>query len=399
MNLIADKIAKNIKPSITLAVESRAIELKAQGISIISLGVGEPDFDTPEYIKKAAIDAINQGYTKYSPTGGYKELRQAIIDKFKRDNGLEFNLKQISVGSGAKQVIYNAMMATLNPGEEVIIVTPFWVSYPEMVKMADGVPVIVQSNEDFSLNIANIEKAITAKTKWLMINSPNNPSGVVYSYQQLRALADMLLKYSQVHILSDDIYEHLIYDEVKFHTLAAIEPKLANRVLTVNGVSKAYAMTGWRLGYCGGPEELIKAMITVQSQTTSNPCSISQKAAEAALNGPQNHIKEHNQLFLQRRDETAKLFNQIKGLKCQVPNGAFYLMIDCQELFGKKTLEGKVINNSVDMAAFLLEQAHVAVVAGSPFGAEGFFRISYATSLENLQSALARIKKACELLV
>ena len=396
MSFIADKIIKNIKPSITLAVESRAAELKAQGAPIISLGVGEPDFDTPRNIKDAAIDAINQGYTKYTPIGGYKDLRQAIIAKFKRENGLEFSLNQILVGSGAKQVIYNALAASLNLNEEVIIVAPYWVSYPEMVKMADAVPVIVQSNENFSLNISNIEKAITPNTKWLILNSPNNPSGIVYSYEELRSLADMLLNYPQVHILSDDIYEHLIYDNVKFHTIAAVEPKLKDRILTVNGVSKAYAMTGWRLGYCGGSEELIKAMITVQSQTTSNPCSIAQKAAQEALNGTQEFIKEHNQLLVQRRDETAKLLNQIKGLKCQVPQGAFYLMVDCTELFGKKTVEGKLINNSVDVASFLLEEAHVSVVAGSPFGAEGFFRVSYATSLENLKTACARIKKICE---
>ena len=400
MSFISNNIINNIKPSLTLLVDAKANELKSQGYKVISLGVGEPDFDTPDNIKAAAIDAINRGYTKYTTAGGAKELKAAIINKFKRENNIEYKENEICVSSGAKQVIYNAFMATLNHGDEVIILAPFWVSYPEMVKISGGLPVIVNCDEknNFGLNIEAIEQAINLKTKWLMINSPNNPCGSVYSYNELRALADMLLKYENVHVLSDDIYEHLIYDNEKFYTLAEVEPKLKNRILTVNGVSKTYAMTGWRLGYGAGSAELIKAMGIVQSQSTSGACSISQMAAVEALNGPQDFIQERNKIFINRRNMVAKNLNQIQGLKCSIPKGAFYLFVDCSGLFGKKTPQGIILNDSNAVATYLLEQVYVAVVAGSAFGTEGYFRISYATSDANLIESYKRIKEACELL-
>lgn len=401
MSFISDNITKNIKPSITLLVDAKANELKAQGYDVISLGVGEPDFDTPNNIKQAAIDAIKRGYTKYTSSGGAKELKTAVINKFKRENNIEYKENEICISSGAKQVIYNAFMATLNPGDEVIITAPFWVSYPEMVKISGGVPVIVNCNplNNFSLDIDAIEKAITPKTKWLLLNSPNNPSGAICGYEELKALADMLLKHEHVHILSDDIYEHLIYDNELFHTLAEIEPKLKNRTLIVNGASKAYAMTGWRLGYGAGPVELIKAMMIVQSQSTSGACSISQMAAVEALNGPQDFIKESKEAYKNRRNIVVELLNQIPELNCTLPKGAFYIFIDCSKLFGKKTPKGQFINNSNDVATYLLEQVYVAVVAGSAFGMEGYFRISYATSEANLIECCKRIKEACEALI
>ena len=398
MSIVADYLTKNIKPSLTLLVDTKANELRAQGHQIISLGVGEPDFNTPDNIKTAAIEAIHNNYTKYSSSGGIKELKNAIISKFMRENNLQYNSDEICVSAGAKQVIYNAFMASLNPKEEVIILSPYWVSYTEMVKIAGGEPVIVNCDvkNNFSLPIAEIEKAITSKTKWLMLNSPNNPCGSVYTYDELRALADMLLKHEHVYILSDDIYEHLIYDQTKFHTIAEIEPKLKARVLTINGVSKAYAMTGWRIGYCGGPAELIKAMCMVQSQSTSGACSISQMAAVEALNGPQDFIQERNKILVSRRNLIVETINQIPGLKCTTPKGAFYVFVDCSAMFGKKTPAGKIINDSNDVASYILEQAHVAVVSGDAFGpnANGFFRVSYATSNDNLVESCRRIKMA-----
>ncbi len=400
MSFISNNIANNIKPSITLLVDAKAKELKANGCDVISLGVGEPDFDTPENIKLAAIDAINQGYTKYTTAGGAPELKAAIINKFKRENNIEYTANEVCVSAGAKQVIYNALMATLNPGDEVIIMAPFWVSYPEMVKIAGGVPVIVSSDikNNFSLQIDVIEKAITLNTKWLMLNFPNNPCGSVASYDELRSLADMLLKHEHVHILSDDIYEHLIYDNEKFYTLAEVEPKLKNRILTVNGVSKTYAMTGWRIGYGAGSAELIKAMGIMQSQSTSGACSISQMAAVEALNGPQDFIKSRNHIYKARRNMMVENLNQAQGLKCNIPKGTFYLFIDCSGLFGKKTPQGKIIEDSNDVATYFLEQVYVAVVAGSAFGIEGYFRISYATSEANLIESCKRLKQACALL-
>ena len=381
-------------------VETKARELKSQGHPVISLGTGEPDFDTPEHIKLAAINAIEKGHTKYTPIGGMQGLKSAIIEKFKRENNIEYNANEICVSSGAKQIVYNAFMASMNPNDEVIIISPYWVSYPEMVKIAGGVPVIVGLNasNDFKLEADKIEKSITNKTKWILINSPNNPSGTVYSYDELRALADILLKYEHVHVLTDDIYEHLVYDKVKFHTLAGVEPKLKNRVLTVNGVSKTYAMTGWRIGYCGGPAELIKAMTIIQSQSTSNPCSISQMAAIAALNGQQDFINDNNKVFTQRRNMVAKHLNEISGLKCPISQGAFYLFVNCSGLFGKKTPNNHILKNSNDVATYFLEEVHVAVVSGDAFGADGFFRLSYAISEKNLLEGCKRIKQACEIL-
>jgi len=400
MSFISDNITKNIKPSITLLVDAKANELRAQGYNVISLGVGEPDFDTPDNVKQAAIDAIKRGYTKYTSSGGAKELKTAVVNKFKRENNIEYNENEVCISSGAKQVIYNAFMATLNPGDEVIIISPFWVSYPEMVKISGGIPVIVNSNpsDNFSLNIGNIEKVITPKTKWLLLNSPNNPSGSVYSFQELRSLADMLLNHEHVHILSDDIYEHLIYADERFYNIVEVEPKLKNRTLIVNGASKAYAMTGWRVGYGAGHKDLIKAMMVVQSQSTSGACSISQMAALEALNGSQEFIKKSKEAYINRRNMVVELLNQIAGIKCVLPKGAFYIFVDCSSLFGKKTPQGKVINDSNDVATYLLEQAYVAVVAGSAFGMEGYIRISYATSEANLKECCQRIKSACDLI-
>ncbi len=400
MSLVADYLTKNIKPSPTLAVAAKAAELKAQGHPVINLGVGEPDFDTPENIKLAAIDAINSGYTKYTPVGGLKALKEAIVNKFKRENNLEYSLNEVFASCGAKQTIYNAMMASINPGEEVIIPAPYWVSYSDIVKLAGGIPIIIESdnNNNFALRVEAIKNAITSKTKWIFLNSPSNPCGVVYSYAELRALADVLLKNEHVYVLSDDIYEHLVYDQAKFYTIAEVEPALKNRVLTVNGISKTYAMTGWRIGYCGGPLELIKAMDVIQSQSTSNPCSISQMAAIAALNGPQGFIKENNKIFAHRRDIVVKSLNETPGLKCTIPHGAFYVFFDCSALFGKQTPTGKTLKSSDDVATYFLEQVYVAMVAGSSFGVEGYCRISYALSDADIIEACQRIKNACGLL-
>jgi aspartate aminotransferase len=329
-----------------------------------------------------------------------KELKNAIINKLKRENNLEYNINQICVSSGAKQVIYNAFMASLNPGDEVIILTPYWVSYPEMVKIAGGIPIIVKGDakNNFCLNIEEIEKAITPKTKWLMINSPNNPSGIIYSYEELKALANMLAKHQHVHILSDDIYEHFNYDNNNFYALAQIAPELKNRILTVNGVSKTYAMTGWRIGYAAGPIELINAMGIVQSQSTSGACSISQMAAVEALNGPQDFVEKNRDIFSKRRNLVVNSLNQIPGIKCATPKGAFYVFPDCSNLLGKKTPEGKTLHDSNDLATYLLEQGHVAAVSGDAFGADGFLRISYSTKEENLKEGCDRISKACQLL-
>lgn len=399
MSLVSDYLTKNIKPSATLAATAKAAELKSQGHPIISLGAGEPDFSTPEYIKIAATNAINNNYTKYTPVGGLKALKEAIISKFKRENNIQYNLNEVSASTGAKQVIYNAMMASLNPGEEVIILAPYWISYSEIVKIAGGVPVVIEPKDNsFKLDIEAIKNAITSKTKWIFINSPNNPSGVVYSYDEIRSIADILLDHKHVHALSDDIYEHLVFDDAKFHTIASVEPKIKDRVLTINGVSKAYCMTGWRLGYGAGPAELIKAMEIIQSQSTSNASSISQMATIAALNGPQDFILEHNKTFSRRRDMGVNLINAIAGLNCKTPQGAFYIFFDCSDLFGKTTSNGIILNNNDDVATYLLEQVYVAVISGSSFGIKTHCRISYAMSDEDLIEACNRIKKACELL-
>ncbi len=395
MAFISDSL-KKIKPSPTLAVTAKAAELKAAGKDIIGLGAGEPDFDTPVNIKEAAKKAIDKGETKYTAVDGTPALKKAVVDKFKRENGIEYTPANITVGTGGKQVIYNALLATLNPGDEVIIPAPYWVSYPDIVALGNGTSVFVECSEaaGFKMKADQLRKAITPKTKWVILNSPSNPTGAAYTHAELKALTDVLLEFPHVYILSDDIYEHVNYDGFKFHTVVQVEPKLKDRTLTCNGVSKAYSMTGWRIGYAGGPVELIKAISVIQSQSTSNPSSISQAAAVEALNGVQDFIAPNNELFKRRRDMLVKGLREIPGLTCNNPEGAFYVFPGCSGLFGKKTANGKVINNDNDFAAYLLEDYLVAVVPGIAFGAEGFFRISYATSDENLQKALQRIAEA-----
>jgi aspartate aminotransferase len=395
--LIANRL-KTIRPSPTLAVNRKAAELRASGLDVIDLGVGEPDFPTPLHIIEAAKVAMDKGETKYTIVDGSMALKKAICGKFERENNLKYATDQITVGTGAKQVLFNALFATINPGEEVIIPAPYWVSYLDIVAFAEGTPVIVNTKESsgFKLKPEDLEKAINENTKWLILNSPSNPTGSAYSFEELKALADVLLKYPQVLIMTDDIYEHVIYDGFKFATIAQVEPELFSRTFTLNGVSKAYAMTGWRLGYGGGSKEIIKAISVIQSQSTSNPCSISQAAAIAALNGKQEFIEENNAIFQRRRDLVVKALNEIKGIRCSNPNGAFYVFPSCHDLIGKKTPKGMVIKNDNDFAAYLLEEALVAVVPGIAFGAENYFRISYATSDDLLEKACERIAKACK---
>lgn len=395
MALTADRL-NNIKPSPTIAVTTKAKELRAAGKDVIGLGAGEPDFDTHDTVKEAAIAAIKNGDTKYTPVDGTPALKQAIIDKFKRENNLTYAANQISVGTGGKQVLFNALYASVNAGEEVIIPAPYWVSYPDMVAIAEGVPVIVQcsAENNFKLQPEDLRAAITDKTKWVMLNSPSNPTGAAYSREEMKALTDVLLEFPHVYVMTDDIYEHITYDNFEFVTIAEVEPKLFDRTLTVNGVSKAYSMTGWRIGYAGGPAELIKGMAKIQSQSTSNPCSISQAAAAQALNGTQDYIGEWVESFQRRRNLVVEGLNAIEGLSCNTPEGAFYVFPRCDALYGKKTPAGTSIENGTDLATYLLEEALVAVVPGIAFGSEPFFRISYATSDEALTEALARIKAA-----
>jgi len=392
MSIISDSL-KRIKPSPTIAVSQKARELKAAGKDVIGLGAGEPDFDTPDNIKEAAIKAIKDGDTKYTAVDGTPALKRAIVDKFKRENNLNYFTDQITVGTGGKQVLYNAFMATLNKGDEVLIPAPFWVSYPDMVLLAGGNPKIVKCNENdgFKLTPKNLKKAITKKTKWLILNSPSNPTGVAYTKEEIEALSEVLIKNKNVHILSDDIYEHITYDNFNFFTIAQVS-KLKNRTLTMNGVSKSYAMTGWRIGYAAGPKEIIKAISKIQSQSTSNPSSISQAAAVEALNGTQDFIKERANAFKERRDFVVNSLNNIKGISCLKPSGAFYVFPSCKKLLGKKTK----LKTDKDFVEKLLEEALVAVVQGSAFGLDGYFRISYATSMDNLKKALERIKSFCE---
>ncbi len=396
MSFLASSLS-NIKPSPTIAVSMKAAELKAAGKDIISLGMGEPDFDTPQNIKDAAIKAIQKGDTKYTAVDGTAALKKAIIEKFKRENSIEYKASEIIVSTGAKQVIYNALIASINPDDEVIIPAPYWVSYPDMVLLAGGKPIIIESSEknNFKISPTALEEKITPKTKWIILNSPSNPTGACYSQDELRALADVLLRHPQVHIMADDIYEHLIFDDLKFVTIAEIEPQLLPRTLIVNGVSKAYAMTGWRIGYGAGPEKLIKAMAMIQSQSTSSPSSIGQAAAVEALNGTQDYIKPNAKLFQSRRDMVVEMLNKIDGINCNIPNGAFYVFPSCKGLFGKKTPAGKVIENDNDFAGYLLEEALVAVVPGVAFGAPDFFRISYAASEDFLKNSMQRIADAC----
>ncbi|MDA9769530.1 pyridoxal phosphate-dependent aminotransferase [Emcibacteraceae bacterium] len=400
MAFISDTLGR-IKPSPTIAVGAKAAELKAAGRDIIALGAGEPDFDTIDYVKEAAIKAINDGQTKYTIVDGTPELKDAIIEKFKRDNGLDYKRENISVNSGGKHTIYNAFMATLNPGDEVIIPAPYWVSYPDMVMLAGGTPVIIEAGIDnnFKITADQLDAAITDKTKWVMVNSPSNPTGAAYSASEMKNLTDVLVKYPHVWVFADDIYEHIVYDDFEFITPVMVEPSLKNRTLTMNGMAKAYAMTGWRIGFAGGPVELINAMRKVQSQSTSNPCSISQAASVAALTGDQGYLKIRAEAFKTRRDLVVKMINDVPGLECPTPEGAFYVYPSCQGLMGKKTPDGKTLKSDFDVSTYLLESVGVAVVHGEAFGLSPYFRISYATSDDVLIEACNRIKKACEALV
>ena len=392
MSIISDSL-KRIKPSPTIAVTQKARELRAAGKDVIGLGAGEPDFDTPENIKNAAIKAIKRGDTKYTAVDGTPELKKAIIKKFKRENKLNYSIDQITVGSGGKQVLYNTFMATLNRGDEVIIPAPFWVSYPDMVLLAGGKPKIIKCTEEegFKLTAKKLKKAITRKTKWIILNSPSNPTGAGYSKKEIQDLAKVLMTHKKILILSDDIYEHVRYDNFKFFTIAQIS-KLKDRTLTMNGVSKSYAMTGWRIGYAAGPKDIIKAIGKIQSQSTSNPSSISQAAAVEALNGKQGFIKTRAKAFRDRRNFVVKSLNNIKGINCLIPNGAFYVFPSCKGLLNKKTR----LKNDTSFVQKLLEKENVAVVQGSAFGLDGYFRISYATSMKNLKKAMSRIKSFCE---
>lgn len=391
-------LLKAVKPSPTLAITRKAAELRRNGVDIISLSTGEPDFLTPDHINAAAKAAIDAGQTRYTDVDGTPELKAAIVRKFQRENGITYTTDEISVGTGGKQVLINALQATLNPGDEVIIPAPYWVSYPDMVRLAGGTPVEVPcaAHQHFKITAEQLKQAITPRTKWLILNSPSNPTGAGYSATELDRLGAVLLEHPQVYVLTDDMYEHLSYDGWVFSTLASQVPALHGRVLTVNGVSKAYSMTGWRIGYAGGPKALIAAMATIQSQTTSNPCAISQAAAVAALDGPIDFLAERNEVFRQRRDLCLEAFNNTPGLECRRPEGAFYLFPACSALFGRKTPSGVVLTNDVEVCQYLLEAAQVAVVPGSAFGLEGYFRISFATSTALLEQACARIKAACE---
>ena len=396
MSFLADRLSR-IKPSATLAMTSKTLELKAAGRDIIGLSAGEPDFDTPQNVQEAAIAAMRRGETRYTNVDGTPALKTAIAAKFKRENGLDYALNQITVGTGGKQVLFNALMATVNAGDEVIVPAPYWVSYPDIVLLAEGtpVPVACPQNNGFKLRAEDLEEAITRKTKWLLLNSPSNPSGAAYTAAELRPIADVLLRHPDVWVLTDDMYEHLTYDGFKFATIAQVEPKLYGRTLTLNGVSKAYCMTGWRIGYAGGPTELIKAIATLQSQSTSNPSSISQAASVEALNGPQDFIPRNNAAFKERRDLVVEMLNRAPGLFCPRPEGAFYVYPSCAGTIGRRTPHGKTIENDTDFVEYLLDAAGVAVVQGVAFGLSPHFRISYATSTEALREACTRIQRAC----
>ena len=396
MSIISDSL-KRIKPSPTIAVTQKAKELKAAGKDVIGLGAGEPDFDTPDNIKKAAIDAIKAGDTKYTAVDGTKDLKEAIVKKFKRENNLNYTTDQVTVGAGGKHVIYNLMMATLNKGDELFIPAPYWVSYPDIVLLAGANPIVIECSEEqgFKLSAKDLEAKITNNTKWLILNSPSNPTGACYTELEIKNLSQVLKRNPHVNILSDDIYEHVIYDNFKFFTIAQI-PEIKNKVVTMNGVSKSYAMTGWRIGYAAGDKEIIKAIAKIQSQSTTNPSSISQAAAVEALNGKQDFIPIRAKAFQERRDFVVNSLNAIDGISCLKPDGAFYVFPNCKKLIGKKDKEGKKIQNDTDFVQSLLENFGIAVVQGSAFGLEGFFRISYATSMENLEKAMNKIKEFCE---
>ena len=397
MTFIADRL-KRIKPSMTVGINIKANALRAEGKDVLVLAAGEPDFDTPLNIRKAASEAMDSGQTRYVPGKGTPALQKAIQSKFLNDNKLQYDLDEIIVGVGGKHIIYNAMMATINPNDEVIIPAPFWVSYPDIVLLAEGKPVIVKcpESQNFKITADQLEKNITDKTKWLMLNSPSNPTGSLYSKHELKQLAEVLLEYPNVLVMSDDIYEKVIYDNLEFATIASVEPKLKDRCLTLNGVSKAYCMTGWRLGYCGASKEIIAAMNKIQSQSTTSTSSISMAAAVEALNGPQEFITNHNKAFVRRRDLVVNLLNSIDGLSCLTPQGAFYVYPSCEGVLGKETPDGKEIFNDEDFMTYLLESEGIAGVHGAAFGLSPYFRLSYATSDEILKDACARIKRACE---
>ena len=399
MSIKLSKNLEKIAPSATVAMTQLARELKNEGKDVISLSAGEPDFDTPNHIKSAAIDAINRGETKYTAVDGIDELKEAIVKKFKRDNDLNFSKENISVAPGGKPIIYNAMITTLNPGDEVIIPSPYWVSYPDIVKLAGGTPVIIETSieDNFKITDTKLKQSITENTKWIILNSPSNPTGEVYTQYELESLIDVLKQHPNIYILTDDIYEHLLYDRSKkFITIGQLDDEINTRTLTMNGVSKAYSMTGWRIGYCGGPKTIIDAMRKLQGQSTSNPSSISQWAAVEALNGNQDFLKNWLESFEERRNKVFQMINSAKGLKCLKPKGAFYIYPSCEELIGKKTPEGKVINNDKDFAMNLLETKSIGVVHGEAFGLSPYFRISYATSIEKLETACNRIIEFCD---
>ena len=390
-----------VKPSPTLSITRRAADLRRRGVDVVSLSQGEPDFPTPEHICDAAKRAIDSGATRYTDVDGTPELKEAIVRKFWRDNSLSYDVSEISVGTGGKQVIFNALFASVNPGDEVILPAPYYVSYPDMVRLAGAVPVEVRCDEaqGFKITAEQLREAIPPRTKWLILNSPGNPTGAGYSRAELNALAAELLRHPQVLVMTDDIYEHIRYDDWQFSTIGSEAPDLRERILTVNGMSKAYSMTGWRIGYAGGPKSLIEAMATVQSQSTSNPCSVSQAAAQAALDSPMDFMAERNHAFQRRRDTALNKLNAIDGIRCRRPEGAFYLFPSCEGLIGRATPEGKILQSEVDLCQYLFEYAHVAVVPGSAFGRDGHFRISFATSDERLALGCDRISQACDRLV
>ena len=396
MNILASRLNR-IQPSPTIAMSIKARELKAEGKDIIELAAGEPDFPTPFHIIKAAEEAMSRGETKYTDPDGTPALKQAVCDKFKRDNNLEYVTSQVTIGTGGKQVLYNALMATLNEGDEVIIPAPYWVSYPDMVLLAEGTPKIVECplDKNFILQPEDLERAITPKTKWIILNSPSNPTGSGYTWDDMKKITDVLIRHPKIWVMTDDMYEHLVYDDFKFCTPAEVEPELYSRTLTVNGMSKAFCMTGWRIGYAAGPENLITAIRKIQSQSTSNPSSISQAAAVAALNGPMDFLAKNNEVFKQRRDLVCSMLNQASGITCPTPDGAFYVYPSCAGLIGKKTPDGKVLKSDEDVVSYFLETEGIAAVHGAAFGLSPHFRISYATSTEALEDACQRIQRAC----
>ena len=396
MSILANRLSA-VKPSPTVAVTAKAAELKSQGLDVIGLGAGEPDFDTPDHIKDAGKDAIDKGQTKYTPPQGTPALRKAIVDKFKRENDLDYKTDQVAIGVGVKQLIFNAFIATVQEGDEVIVPAPYWVSYPDIVLLCGGTPIFVSCDENsqFKLGAEALEAAIGPKTKWVVLNSPNNPTGCVYSEAELKVLTDVLVKYPHIWVMTDDIYEHLVYDGFKFITPGQVEPRLLDRTLTMNGVSKAFSMTGWRLGYACGPEELIKAMNMIQGQSATHPASISQAATVAALNGPMDFLGPRNAAFRERRDMAVRMLNEASGISCQLPEGAFYVYPSCAGAIGKTTSKGRKLETDTDFVDALLDESLVAVVQGAAFGLSPYFRVSYATSTSNLREACTRIQKFC----